>query len=74
MHRTVDKVSHVVRRMGGERMLRETGSGGYIVRHLPRHLQLAVRPVCKHSDQNIFKRDQPDTQLHDFGVRKIRCI
>jgi hypothetical protein len=53
MHCAINKVSHVVRRLSGKWVLRESRSGGYIVRPLPRHLQLAVRRVRKQSDQNI---------------------
>ena len=71
MDGALDEVGHVFGCQNRERMMGEAGPPRDVIRHVARDLKLSIRDVRQNCDHQILKRDDPDAELHQFGVRQV---
>jgi len=71
MDRAPDEIGNMVGRLDSEWMMDGAGPGGDVIRHLARNLELPIRTFRQNGDYQVFQRDHPDAELHEFSVRQI---
>ncbi len=65
------QIGDVIGGMNGQRMLSITWSRCDESGHIAGHLALLLWSLRQNSDHQIFKRDDPDTQMNQFSIGQI---
>lgn len=74
MDRSFDETDHPGRGMNGEVMRRDPWARRNVRSYFSGEIELAVGCVCQQNSKQVLKGDDPNLQLHEFGIGQRRSV
>ena len=69
--RSLNQMDHLACRVKGQRVRGEARSWRDVRGHVAGPCKLAIRQLRQQDDDQVFKRDHANAELHQFGIRQL---